>query len=66
MPSQADNSDGRNLSEAIESLPEILLKKANLEAHTNILQVSFAVISQDCCILLFNLPFISNSKSFLI
>lgn len=30
--------DGHDLSEAIESLPEILQKKANLEAHTNILQ----------------------------
>lgn len=29
----------RNLSDAIESLPDILAKKANLEAHTNILQV---------------------------
>jgi len=29
---------GRDLSEAIESLPEILQKKANLEAHTNVLQ----------------------------
>jgi hypothetical protein len=30
---------GKDLHEAIESLPEILAKKANLEAHTNILQV---------------------------
>jgi hypothetical protein len=29
---------GTDLSAAIESLPEILAKKANLEAHTNILQ----------------------------
>ncbi|KAJ1424134.1 Sec1-like protein [Ochromonadaceae sp. CCMP2298] len=29
---------GRDLSEAIGSLPEILQKKANLEAHTNVLQ----------------------------
>ena len=29
----------RNLSDAIESLPDIMAKKANLEAHTNILQV---------------------------
>jgi hypothetical protein len=29
---------GKDLSEAIGSLPEILAKKANLEAHTNILQ----------------------------
>lgn len=29
---------GKDLSEAIESLPEILLKKANLETHTNIMQ----------------------------
>eukprot|EP00607_Mallomonas_marina_P005043 CAMPEP_0182425634 /NCGR_PEP_ID=MMETSP1167-20130531/12086_1 /TAXON_ID=2988 /ORGANISM="Mallomonas Sp, Strain CCMP3275" /LENGTH=430 /DNA_ID=CAMNT_0024606513 /DNA_START=765 /DNA_END=2057 /DNA_ORIENTATION=+ len=29
---------GKELSEAIESLPEILNRKANLEAHTNILQ----------------------------
>jgi hypothetical protein len=32
------SADGHDLSEAIESLPEILQKKANLEAHTNILQ----------------------------
>lgn len=30
--------NGKDLTEAIESLPEILSKKANLEAHTNILQ----------------------------
>jgi len=29
---------GKDLSEAIESLPDILNRKANLEAHTNILQ----------------------------
>lgn len=29
--------DGKDLTEAIESLPEILARKANLEAHTNIL-----------------------------
>lgn len=30
--------DGKDLAQAIESLPEILSKKANLETHTNILQ----------------------------
>jgi hypothetical protein len=40
----SDPSDGRDLSEAIESLPEIILKKANLEAHTNILQVLLSSI----------------------
>lgn len=30
--------EGANLNDAITSLPEILAKKANLEAHTNILQ----------------------------
>ena len=34
---------GRDLTEAIESLPQILSRKANLEAHTNILQVYFYV-----------------------
>jgi len=29
---------GKDLTEAIESLPELLSRKANLEAHTNILQ----------------------------
>jgi len=33
-----DGQEGKELSEAIESLPEILAKKTNLEAHTNILQ----------------------------
>lgn len=35
-----NNLEGKNkdLSEAIESLPEILQKKANLEAHTNVMQ----------------------------
>jgi sec1 family domain-containing protein 1 len=32
------SNSGKDLSEAIESLPEILARKANLEAHTNILQ----------------------------
>jgi len=31
-------SEGADLNDAITSLPEILAKKANLEAHTNILQ----------------------------
>ena len=35
-----DGISGRDLSDAIESLPDILNKKANLEAHTNILQVT--------------------------
>ena len=41
FPTDAPNnsSSGRDLSSAIESLPEIMAKKANLEAHTNILQV---------------------------
>ena len=34
----AASSNGKDLSDAIESLPEILSKKANLEAHTNVLQ----------------------------
>ena len=34
----AAGGGGKDLSEAIESLPEILSKKANLEAHTNVLQ----------------------------
>ena len=34
-----ETNSGRDLSDAIESLPDILSKKANLEAHTNILQV---------------------------
>ena len=33
-----DQNGGKDLSEAIESLPELLARKANLEAHTNILQ----------------------------
>lgn len=32
------SNSGKDLSEAIESLPEILARKANLEAHTNVLQ----------------------------
>ena len=36
---RSESTSGRDLSEAIESLPDILSKKANLEAHTNILQV---------------------------
>lgn len=39
----AIGGQGADLSAAIESLPEILAKKANLEAHTNMLQ---AVMSQ--------------------
>ena len=35
---RSESTSGRDLSEAIESLPDILSKKANLEAHTNILQ----------------------------
>ena len=35
-----DGMSGRDLSDAIESLPDILSTKANLEAHTNILQVT--------------------------
>ena len=39
---------GKDLSEAIESLPELLARKANLEAHTNILQaVMRQVASRD-------------------
>jgi sec1 family domain-containing protein 1 len=36
---------GNELSSAIESLPEILAKKANLEAHTNILQAVMSNIA---------------------
>ena len=32
------DTKGNDLTQAIESLPEILAKKANLEAHTNVLQ----------------------------
>jgi sec1 family domain-containing protein 1 len=35
----------KDLTEAIESLPEILSKKANLEAHTNILQAVMTKIA---------------------
>jgi hypothetical protein len=34
----SSSSDGKDLTDAIESLPEILAKKTNLGAHTNILQ----------------------------
>jgi len=37
-PTGQPEAKGVDLSSAIESLPEILAKKANLEAHTNILQ----------------------------
>ena len=33
-----EGDGGKDLSEAIESLPDLLARKANLEAHTNILQ----------------------------
>lgn len=36
---------GKDLSEAIESLPEILNRKANLEAHTNILQAVMSKVA---------------------
>lgn len=39
-------SKGKDLSEAIESLPEILQKKTNLEAHTNILHAVMKKIAQ--------------------
>jgi hypothetical protein len=38
MANMAANVSGKDLSAAISMLPEILAKKANLEAHTNILQ----------------------------
>lgn len=52
-PSASDNFDGNqssqssatSLSEAITSLPEILAKKANLEAHANILQAIMNVVA---------------------
>eukprot|EP00605_Chrysophyceae_sp_TOSAG23-4_P002225 GSChrysophyteH1.ASY1.ANO1.2468.1 assembled CDS len=37
--------EGSDLTSAIESLPEILLKKGNLEAHTNVLQAVMAQIA---------------------
>jgi hypothetical protein len=37
---------GDNLSAAIESLPELMAKKANLEAHTNVLQAVMSKIAQ--------------------
>jgi len=37
---------GKDLSEAIESLPEILNKKMNLEAHTNILHAVMKKVAQ--------------------
>jgi sec1 family domain-containing protein 1 len=43
-PSQS--SSATTLSDAITSLPEILAKKANLEAHANILQALMSVIRQ--------------------
>jgi sec1 family domain-containing protein 1 len=43
-PSQS--SSAATLSDAITSLPEILAKKANLEAHANILQALMSVIRE--------------------
>ena len=41
----AIGGQGADLSAAIESLPEILAKKANLEAHTNMLQAVMSKIA---------------------
>lgn len=41
----ADISNTKDLSAAIESLPEILARKANLEAHTTILQAAMNEIA---------------------
>ena len=45
-PSSSIEGKGRDLSEAIENLPEILNKKMNLEAHTNILHSIMKKIAQ--------------------
>lgn len=42
----ADISNTKDLSAAIESLPEILARKANLEAHTTILQAAMNEIAK--------------------
>ena len=43
----ADNLDakGRDMSQAIESLPELLAKKANLDVHTSVLQAVMSKIA---------------------
>ena len=41
----AIGGQGADLSAAIESLPEILAKKANLEVHTNMLQAVMSKIA---------------------
>ena len=38
LDQMAPSKEGADLNDVITSLPEILAKKANLEAHTNILQ----------------------------
>jgi hypothetical protein len=42
--SSADAPGGKDLKDAIDSLPELLSRKSNLEAHTNILQAVMKVI----------------------
>eukprot|EP00981_Chlorochromonas_danica_P007329 scaffold1690_cov177-Ochromonas_danica.AAC.6 len=42
----AGEGKGRDLSEAIESLPEILSKKSQLEAHTSVMQAVMRGIAQ--------------------
>jgi sec1 family domain-containing protein 1 len=45
VPKISSTDGGADLTSAIESLPEILAKKANLEAHTNVLQAVMARIA---------------------
>jgi hypothetical protein len=57
---------GKDLSEAIESLPEILFKKANLEQHTNIMHSLMKKISSREIPTFFEMEqsiLISNGKS---
>jgi sec1 family domain-containing protein 1 len=44
-PSSAQSASTTSLSEAVTSLPEIIAKKANLQAHANILQAVMKVVA---------------------
>lgn len=46
MDREKDHIAGKDLSEAIESLPDILHRKALLEAHTNVMQSVMREISK--------------------